>query len=320
MNVSITPTPYTLCTIPFQEYIFISIQVLLLLSNLLGNSLCIAVLARHRALNLATRLFLTSMTSCDLIIALTIQIPILGMTLYRAIVSVCRWPFGIITCYINGLMFDTLLTAGSFSIFAVNVDRFIAVIRPLRYHDIVTDFRAKICVVIIWLNACVCATVLGLVPGRTIAFYPRYSMCRSNNAGLQVADAQRAIWILTGVLGPLILTVMMCVKVFAVARRHRRQISAQTHDQQPQNKRNHKAFVTCFLMTGFLLLSTLPIILDAVVACITGVYMPQIVGTIAMQMLNTYCTTNFVIYYARNQDFRGETKALIARLNILRGH
>ena len=212
---------------------------LLVLVNLSGNLCCLLVLLKHRKINMATKLFLSSMTSTDFCFAIFTQLPSLGVFITNG------WPFGDVVCQISGVSYDILVTTGSLSLFAVNTDRFIAVMRPLRYHDIVTDFRAKISVVSIWIFALFCAIILGFSPGRSIQFNNRYVVCKSGVSmpppptnhsyslatitHRQFSDHLRATWVILVCYTPILLTLIMFIRVFAVARRHSRQISAQDH-------------------------------------------------------------------------------------------
>lgn len=301
---------------------------LLVLVNLSGNLCCLLVLLKHRKINMATKLFLSSMTSSDLCFAIFTQLPSLGVFITNG------WPFGDVVCQISGIGYDILLTTGSLSLFAVNTDRFIAVMRPLRYHDIVTDFRAKISVVSIWIFAFFCAIILGFSPGRSIQFNNRYLVCKSgvtkppppanhtyssNILHRQLSDRLRGTWLILVCYTPILLTLIMFIRVFAIARRHQRQISAQDHHNQRQNKSNHKAFNTCFLMTVCLLISTLPLAIDNAYTYITGDHLPLSFGAIANQAFNVYAISNIVIYYARNKDFRTEATTLLLRLNCFKG-
>ena len=305
------------------QVIYTWIVIILLLSGLLGNSFWFAVLMRliqydQQTLNYASKLFLSSMTGGNLCLVSIVGIPMLGAVVDNG------WPYGQTMCSFVSTMTELLFTSISLSLFAVNLDRYLAVMKPFHHHKIITKSRANIGVVLIWIVALTFGIVLNLIPGRISKFVPRYFICFSSPAtgtenlvnrttrGLaESPDILRSVWALTVCYLSILVSIILFLRMFVVGRQHNRKITGKNQNQALNSARNKKAYTSCFLMTVGLLLCTVPVTIDTNYEHFLLVPLPSVFGNIANLLILAYGTLNFCIYYIRNDDFRAEAVKLI---------
>ena len=304
--------------------VYICLMTIIIVSNLLCNTLCFAVLVKHCQLNYATKLFLLSLTSTDLCVVTLLHIPILIATILDS------WPYGYVGCSTAATLVETFLTTNSLSILAVNVDRYLAVIKPLRYISILTDTRARIGVAVIWIVALSWGVLLTHSPGRLSAYAPDYHVCFSSASGMyddellifimdgKDTDLLRVFWVVMTIFSPVLLSTILFLKIFFISRNQsRRIVAAANNDQRLNNRGSRKAFTTCFLMTVCLLICTTPLALDSIYRHVSSHTYGKIgvsFSMIASLGAISYNTLNSFTYYIRNEEFRMQAKMLFKKI------
>jgi len=109
----------------------------ILLSSLIGNTVIIIIFYRRKDLKKTTNYFIDNMAISDLIFSLT-AIPLNIIGLETLPVSVFA---GSIVCKLQIFFTGVLLTVSAESLVWIAVDRFIAVVFPIKVHRISTRFR-----------------------------------------------------------------------------------------------------------------------------------------------------------------------------------
>ena len=117
------------------------------LTVVLGNSLVIAAVITTRKLRTVTNIFIVSLATADLLLGFAV-LP------FSISVEVLKfWLWGPIWCNMWLAIDVWLCTASILSLCAISLDRYIAVTHPIRYPSIVSPFRGKILVSIVWILA-----------------------------------------------------------------------------------------------------------------------------------------------------------------------
>ncbi|XP_028925370.1 neuromedin-U receptor 1 [Ornithorhynchus anatinus] len=134
-----------------------------------GNTLTCAVILRHKTMRSPTNYYLFSLAVSDLLVLL------LGMPL-ELYEMWCNYPFllGACGCYFKILLFETVCLASVLNVTALSVERYVAVVHPLKAKSTVTRTHARRVIGAIWALAVLCSlpntTLHGLqnleVPGR----------------------------------------------------------------------------------------------------------------------------------------------------------
>ena len=117
---------------------------LIVLISLPINNLCLIVLGKVRDIDDTTKLFLKSLTLSDILSSLLRGIPAIAAAIRNA------WSFGDLACLLITIPHDTVTFANMLSLLAVNIDRCIAILYPLRYPLLVNIKNAWISVVLLW--------------------------------------------------------------------------------------------------------------------------------------------------------------------------
>ncbi|NXG55150.1 NMUR1 protein, partial [Hemiprocne comata] len=145
------------------------IYLLIFVVGAVGNTLTCIVILRHRFMRTPTNYYLFSLAVSDLLVLL------LGMPLELYDLW-SNYPFllGTSGCYFKTLLFEAVCFASILNVTALSVERYIAVVHPLKAKYVVTRNHAKRVIITIWVLSVICSipntSLHGLqplyVPGR----------------------------------------------------------------------------------------------------------------------------------------------------------
>ncbi|XP_043576063.1 probable G-protein coupled receptor 21 [Chiloscyllium plagiosum] len=125
------------------EVIIIVFLTVLIIS---GNLIVILVFHFAPLLNQhTTSYFIQTMAYADLFVGISCLVPSL---------SLLRYPTGShesLTCKLFGYIVSVLKSVSMTSLACISVDRYIAITKPLSYSQLVTPWRLRVCIIIIWL-------------------------------------------------------------------------------------------------------------------------------------------------------------------------
>lgn len=148
--------------------------------GVLGNSLTCIVILRHRVMQTRTNYYLLSLAVSDLLVLL------LGMPL-ELYEMWQNYPYllGEGGCYFRTFLFETVCFASILNVTALSVERYVAVVHPLKVKHMTTRAHVKRVILMLWVVSMLCAVpntslhgILVLPPkfGRQ---FPRSAMCRT---------------------------------------------------------------------------------------------------------------------------------------------
>ncbi|XP_074554885.1 dopamine receptor D4 related sequence [Halichoeres trimaculatus] len=164
--INVTPgTPPTEMLLNGHNYLALVVGVLLILVIILGNTLvCLSVLT-ERSLKTATNYFIISLAVADLLLAVLV----LPLFIYSEFLGGV-WTFSTFTCDALMTMDVMLCTASILNLCAISIDRYIAVVVPLKYNRNQFSVRQLALIAATWLLSLGVASpvIFGLnqVPGR----------------------------------------------------------------------------------------------------------------------------------------------------------
>nr|XP_033815502.1 neuromedin-U receptor 1 [Geotrypetes seraphini]XP_033815503.1 neuromedin-U receptor 1 [Geotrypetes seraphini] len=147
------------------------IYLLIFVVGAIGNTLTCIVILRHKIMRTPTNYYLFSLAVSDLLVLL------LGMPLeLYELWSNYPFLFGTGGCYFKTLLFETVCFASILNVTALSVERYIAVVHPLKAKYVVTRNHAKRVTITIWVISVLCSipntTLIGIihldVPGRGV--------------------------------------------------------------------------------------------------------------------------------------------------------
>ncbi|XP_033838626.1 neuromedin-U receptor 1-like [Periophthalmus magnuspinnatus] len=166
---------------PLRSPIFAPVCVTYLsifLVGVLGNSLTCAVILRYKAMQTPTNLYLLSLALSDLLVLL-LGMPLELWEMWRSY----PFPLGEGGCYFKTFLFETVCFASVLNVTALSVERYIAVVHPLKVKSLSTRAHVKRVIVMLWVMAMICAVPntslhgILLLPPKFGRPFPRSAMC-----------------------------------------------------------------------------------------------------------------------------------------------
>ncbi|KZC07669.1 Octopamine receptor beta-1R [Dufourea novaeangliae] len=126
----------------------------IILSALLGNLLVIVSVMRHRKLRVITNYFVVSLALADMLVA------IFAMTFNASVELSGRWLFGYFMCDVWNSLDVYFSTVSILHLCCISVDRYYAIVQPLDYPLIMTNFRLSAMLSVVWCSP----TVMSFLP------------------------------------------------------------------------------------------------------------------------------------------------------------
>ncbi|XP_029006307.1 neuromedin-U receptor 1-like [Betta splendens] len=128
------------------------VYLLIFLTGLSGNLLTCAVMAKHKKMRNPTNLYLLSLAVSDLLVLL-FGMPLEVYDLWQNY----PFPFGEGGCYFKTFLFETVCFASILNVTALSVERYIAVVHPLKTRYLSTNQHAKRVIGVLWAASMACA-------------------------------------------------------------------------------------------------------------------------------------------------------------------
>ncbi|XP_041639718.1 neuromedin-U receptor 2 [Cheilinus undulatus] len=128
------------------------VYLFIFLVGLFGNLLTCAVIAKHKKMRNPTNFYLLSLAMSDLLVLL-FGMPLEIYDLWQNY----PFPFGEGGCYFKTFLFETVCFASILNVTALSVERYIAVVHPLKTRYLSTNQHAKRVITIVWLVSMICA-------------------------------------------------------------------------------------------------------------------------------------------------------------------
>lgn len=124
----------------------------IIFAAVIGNTLILASLYRFSCLHTKTNAFVLNLAIADLFLAVFAM----PFTLVSSIKY--EWIFGNPMCQIVGVLNSVFCEASIMTLTFVSLERFIAIVYPLKYEALITSKRVKFVIAFIWLQAALCAS------------------------------------------------------------------------------------------------------------------------------------------------------------------
>ncbi|KAI0241425.1 Histamine H2 receptor, partial [Lamellibrachia satsuma] len=271
----------------------------LMLFMTVGNGLMIVVLSTRRQLKSVTNMFVISLSASDLLVGLLV-IPI-NFVIPTSLFN------GYTTCIYCASATLTLCLASIANIFAVTIDRYIAIVDPLKYPVRMTRRRASTAIAFVWTYA----AVLGLLP--VFGWRSNHSTCtRGETYSLYYV----LVVVASGFIVPLWGTGALYWRILSEARRHLRIPGPLAKLVRPLSLRRNvpgtetgvsrkRKFVTVAIMLVYFELSWLPVFVSMLIdVFINPRWLPAWVHWVIGVLAFINCAVDPIIYGYRNKDIR----------------
>ncbi len=275
---------------------FMAIIALLIIS---GNILSIAVTRRVTNLADSTKVLMTSLAACDLLIGVLVVV--------AAVVSALgRWPFGDVGCQISAIVAAVVLIMSTLSLTFLNIERYIAVTRPYKYLAWCTKRRT------ITLVAIGFALYLPFGPFSQVFFpitakYFDYSfICMYSNASIYF----NVIALLGLVVIPTLLMSCIYFHLIKISRQHEQRLN-QNGNNEANNIHENKALKTFLVVTLTFAGCCTPFWVIRVVESLNGHSSPSWLEFSTTLLNGSNSLFNVWIYCLFNSSFRQTAKTIL---------
>ncbi|KAK2822119.1 hypothetical protein Q5P01_022184 [Channa striata] len=147
--------------------------------GVLGNSLTSAVILRYRVMQTPTNYYLLSLAVSDLLVLL-MGMPLEIYEMWQ------NYPFlfGMGGCYFKTFLFETVCFASILNVTALSVERYLAVVHPLKVKHMTTRAHVKRVICMLWVLSMLCAVPntslhgIELLPPKFGREFPRSAICQ----------------------------------------------------------------------------------------------------------------------------------------------
>ncbi|XP_041378576.1 octopamine receptor-like [Gigantopelta aegis] len=112
-----------------------------------GNVLVFLAVISHRKLRYVSNYFIVSLSVADILVAILVMIP---ATLNETLL---QWVLGVTMCSIWASCDVMLCSASILNVCLISLDRYMAIMTPLRYNTLMTHKRALLLIAAVWMIA-----------------------------------------------------------------------------------------------------------------------------------------------------------------------
>ncbi|XP_038064168.1 beta-1 adrenergic receptor-like [Patiria miniata] len=285
-----------------------------------GNGFCLAVLRGVNSIQRPTKFMIGSLSVADLCFGIFVVVPVIVALALDDLPSQ-RASF----CTFFAFAVILFPRASIACILVINLDRFVAINRPLHYRDLVTMRRAYLAVGAVWFLSFTLTCLFGFLPGSSTVYHGQFHMCFFRFAGGSSFVVTNVL-IVVSVAIPIVVSIGLYIFIVKIARGHVKRANSASHSidlamlsgaqsaQAPPNpaaKPNTKAAFTFLIVTAGFVVAWLPFLAILLHEGLKNDIVPRWLADISQIAVFTSSCWNVVIFYIRNTGFRKRARELL---------
>lgn len=291
-------TGFTIAGLVFMFFIMITC--------LFGNTLVCIASVKFSYLQSFSEQFIVSLALSDIMVAATV----LPFDIIYWI-TFPRWPLGGYVCNLWNALFFLFLTASVLNLTSISIDRFLAVVYPLRYNTWMTPNLAKIMITSVWAYSF----------GIAILIFFLLDPPEDKMYSFNLNPFFHGFLLIGNVIFPFIIMIILYSKIYIIAKGHARR-TGMTSSNVKQTRRTKNfarelklaktlgIVVLCFVMCWlpFEIINVVILVDKGVDTCVV-----EIVDTVACWLAYLHSSLNPLLYAFASTDYRRAFKKLLCR-------
>lgn len=149
----------------------VTLSCIMIVGTVANGIICNCIVKKRRDL-LVTNTFIFNLAATDFFLCI--------LCLPFALVSCITrtWVFGRIVCIASGFILSLLCIASILTLALVAIDRYLAILHPLKYCTLITRRTSFAMVAYVWLQAVICALLPAIGWGKGYVYIEEESICR----------------------------------------------------------------------------------------------------------------------------------------------
>ncbi|XP_071791261.1 adenosine receptor A2b-like [Asterias amurensis] len=227
----------------------VALETLMVPFILIGNGAVVMLVTKNDVLRTTTNSFMVSLATADALQGLTL-VPVIAATLDP---SFLNNEFACLTLWCM-----LLLASGcsSLSLLLVTVDRYIKILHPLTYQQIVNTTRASLTISSVWIYTFVIAVILPFSGWNQIRISPSFS-CLDFTGVFNSIHLQ--ILLMTNGIFPFVVMCLIYMRLFSVVLQKLKRDGTNLNGHRRFMKRELRSVKTFLILLGFTGLAWLPV-------------------------------------------------------------
>ncbi|CAH0394482.1 unnamed protein product [Bemisia tabaci] len=205
------------------------VMATIILAAIFGNLLVIVSVMRHRKLRVITNYFVVSLALADMLVAMV------AMTFNMSVQVTGKWLFGAFICDVWNALDVYFSTASIIHLCCISVDRYYAIVKPLKYPIKMTKRKVAIMLLLTWISPAIISFVPIFCGWYTTEEHKHYRNNHPDECQFEVNKLYALISSSISFWIPCTIMIFTYLAIFKEANRQEKQIHARIGNQLLQN-------------------------------------------------------------------------------------